>query len=62
MAAQLGFDLEWDAEAGVGNDIAAFEMGDGQPRGRNNDGIKRTVSLNVMRIFCLLGTYGTGTF
>jgi hypothetical protein len=42
MAAKLGFDLGWDAQAGVGDDIAAFEMGDGQPRGgkeRNNDGI-----------------------
>ncbi len=47
MAAKLGFDLGWDAQAGVGNDIAAFEMGDGQPRGSNNDVIKKRVSRDV---------------
>ena len=48
MAAKLGFDLGWDAEAGVGDDIAAFEVGDGKPRGRNGITIELKGECRVM--------------
>ncbi len=44
---KLGFDLGWDAQAGVGNDIAAFEVGDSQPSGR-----KEGITMELLKGEC----------